>query len=117
MDVNASGEGVEQYKYDLTAPLLTFSGTSKNGRRCIKNPDAEKPTGEWNILDLYCLGDTAIHVVNGIEVMRLYNSRQSDKGTETPLTKGKIQLQSEGGEVFFRHIQIKSILELPKKIS
>jgi hypothetical protein len=115
MDVNARGEGVEQYTYDHDSPLLTFSGTSANGRRCIKNPDAEKPTGEWNVLDLYCLGDTAIHVVNGIEVMRLYNSRQSENGTETPLTKGKIQLQSEGAEVFFRRIQIKSISEFPKK--
>jgi hypothetical protein len=45
--------------------------------------------------------------------MILHNSRQLDEGKETPLIKGKIQIESEGAEVFYRNIQIKFIDKLP----
>jgi hypothetical protein len=31
--------------------------------------DQEKPMGDWNTLDLYVLGERAIHVVNGVPVL------------------------------------------------
>ena len=34
-------------------------------RRIIKASNHERPTGEWNTMDLYCLGHTSVHVVNG----------------------------------------------------
>jgi hypothetical protein len=101
------------YQYDAGGKLMTFSATSPQGRHCIKNPDAEKPTGEWNSLEVYCYGDTSVHVVNDQVVMVLYNSRQADSGKETPLKKGKLQLQSEGAEVFYRNIAIQSIEQIP----
>lgn len=113
MEITATGTEVEKYVHTPNAPLLTCSGSSKNGRRCIKNPDAEKPTGEWNELELYCLGDSAVHVVNGTKVMMLYHSQQDDHGKLSPLTHGKIQLQSEGTELYFRAIQIQPITSLP----
>ena len=45
--------------------------------------------------------------------MRLSNSRHLFGGEELPLTKGKIQLQSEGAEVFYRDIKIEPIEEIP----
>lgn len=78
--------------------------------------DNEKTTGEWNTLDLYCHGDTAVHVVNGKTMMILYHCAQADKGQLSPLTAGKIQLQSEGAEVFYKHIRIQSITQLPAEI-
>lgn len=45
--------------------------------------------------------------------MRLFNSRQNDNGQITPLTKGKIQLQSEGAELFYKEIKLQSIRKLP----
>jgi hypothetical protein len=55
--------------------------------------------------------------VNGKTVMTLFNSRQpGDDGNELPLTKGKIQLQSEGAEVFYRGIEISSITHLPETL-
>lgn len=116
MDIPAKGDTPEKYLYDPSAPLLDFSGTSEYGRRCIKNPDAEKPPGEWNIVEIYCLGDTAVHVINGVVNMILYNSRQSEGGNELPLKRGKIQLQSEGAEVFYRNIRLTTITEIPKEI-
>ena len=67
--------------------------------------------GEWNDVELITLGDSSIHIVNGKVVMRLFNSRNMiDK---TPLTSGKIILQSEGAEVFYKDLYIKPITEIP----
>jgi hypothetical protein len=72
--------------------------------------DAEKPAGQWNTLDLYVLGDRAIHVVNGVPVMEVHDL----KADGAPLTQGAIQLQSEGAETFFRDITLEPITALPK---
>ena len=113
-DIPAAKNKNGDYAYDPAAPLLTFSETSPQGRHCIKNPDAEKPTGEWNVLEVYCYGDTAVHIMNGQVVMVLYKSRQADNGNETPLKKGKIQIQSEGAEIFYRNISVETIRAIPK---
>ena len=55
-------------------------------------------------------------MVNGVVVMALYNSRQEEGDDEFPLTKGKIQIQSEGAEVFYSNIQIQSIQKLPDNL-
>lgn len=115
-DVNAKQNPDSTFTYDETGDLLTFSTKSPKGRRCIKFPDTEKPSGEWNTIDLYCLGGTSIHMMNGVVNMILHNSRQTDGDKEIPLTKGKIQIQSEGSEVFYRNIRISSIDKLPADI-
>ncbi len=114
-DVPARMQADSTYIYDSTAERITFSTVSPFGRNCIKGADAEKPVGEWNTLDLYCLGGTAVHVVNGKVVMVLYNSRQVDGDQETPLTKGKIQIESEGAEVFYRNIWFEPINRFPEE--
>jgi hypothetical protein len=103
----------QKYIYSKDGEILTFSNNSPNGRRCIKSTDAEKPSGEWNTLDLWCYGSNSIHMVNGIANMVIQNSRQIDDGQESPLTKGKIQIQSEGAEVYYRNIRIAPISKLP----
>ena len=112
-DIPATLNADSAWVYDPKGQLQTFSADGPNGRHCIKNPDTEKPTGEWNTIDLYCSGDTAVHMVNGVVNMVLYRSRQSDEGRETPLVRGKIQLQSEGAEVYYRRIQVQAIERLP----
>lgn len=77
--------------------------------------DAERPLGEWNTLDLYVLGDRSIHVVNGVPVMAASGfTTTDDKGNKRPLTEGRIQLQSEGAETYFRDITITPITRLPQ---
>jgi len=90
----------------------SFSETD-NGRSIKKMKDAEKSLGEWNSVDLYCFGQTAVHVVNGQVVMINTNCSKVEDGLKLPLTKGKIQLQSEGGEFFIRKVEIKKIKEIP----
>jgi hypothetical protein len=102
-----------EWVYNPQGTMITFREGSKQGRRCIKRSDAENPTGQWNTLDLYCHGDTSIHLVNGVVVMILYNQKQLDNGQILPLTKGKIQIQSEGAEIFYRQIKVEPIERLP----
>jgi catechol 2,3-dioxygenase-like lactoylglutathione lyase family enzyme len=104
------------YLFDPLSIKRTFKDQSPAGRHATKSPDGEKPTGEWNTLDLYCMGDTAVHIVNGKVVMVLYNSKHPVNGKMEALTKGKIQIQSEGAEVFYRRIRLMPIGELPKSV-
>jgi hypothetical protein len=83
----------------------------------VKNGDYEKLHGEWNTIELYCFGGTSVHVVNGNVNMVNYNSgKYPGEGNIEPLTKGKIQFQSEGGELFVRNIKLKPINEIPKEL-
>ena len=75
--------------------------------------DAEKPAGEWNTLDLYVMGDRAVHVVNGVPVLEVHDLKADGQ----PLTHGAIQLQSEGAETFFRDITLEPITSLPKVVA
>jgi len=98
------------YLYSPESESLTFSPERSY---CHKSKDYENPRGEWNTMEIYTFGNKSVHMVNGQVNNRISNSRHIMKGKELPLTKGKIQLQSEGAEIFYRNIKIKAIRELP----
>lgn len=102
-----------EFVYDPHGKMTVFSATSPVGRHCIKRGDAEKPVGEWNTLDLYCSGDTSVQMINGQVMMVLYHSSQEDNGNVSPLSSGKIQLQSEGSEIYYKDITISPIKAIP----
>ena len=82
-----------------------------------KDGDYENPVGEWNKIELYCFGRTSVHMVNGNVNMINYNSgKYLGPGNIEPLSKGKIQLQSEGGELFIKSIQIQPIEKIPEEL-
>jgi len=60
----------------------------------------EKPIGEWNQYEITCAKDTVKLVINGQAV---------NEGTDAEVSKGRILLQSEGAEIEFRDIEIKSL--------
>lgn len=62
--------------------------------------DVEKPVGQWNRHEVICDGDTITNIVNGVVVNYAYNST---------VTGGKIQLQSEGAEIYFRRVELRPI--------
>lgn len=95
-------------------PFRPFGGGSPNRGFCLRSADYESPKGEWTELQLICVGDKSLHIVNGKVVMVLRNSRYVTNGTVAPLTKGKLQIQSEAAEVFFKEIAIKPLREMPK---
>ncbi|MEP7266744.1 MAG: DUF1080 domain-containing protein [Saprospiraceae bacterium] len=115
-DIVATRQSNGDYKYDPFGKKMTFNVDNAIGRHCVRSTDYDKPTGEWNTLDLYCVGGTAVHMINGKVNMVLTNSRHIKDGVETPLTKGKIQIQSEGAEIFYKDLTIQSIHEIPSNV-
>ena len=115
VDVEAVAVAPDNPRSDLQfAPgAAPIAGTT---RRVVKRANAERPRGQWNTLDLYCLGQTSVHVVNGQRVMTLTGLRQKTDGGEAPLTRGRIQFQSEAAEVFYRAIAIRPITEIPSDV-
>jgi hypothetical protein len=69
----------------------------KETRYKKKTKDAEKPNGEWNTIEVVCDGDKITNIVNGVVV---------NEGSMASVTKGKIVLQSEGAEVFYRKVEL-----------
>lgn len=63
----------------------------------VADEDVEKPIGEWNQYEITCRGDSIELRINGHLV---------NVGTQSELTKGRILLQSEGGEIHFRNIEL-----------
>jgi len=106
----------DAFRYAPDGEVKKFS-TEHNGQLVQKRVDAENPLGEWNALELYSVGQTTVHVVNGKTVMVNTNTGiVDDDGTIKPLTSGKIQLQSEGAELFVRSIRVKPIEDIPAGI-
>jgi len=58
--------------------------------------DIEAPTGEWNRQEVICDGDTIRNIINGKVV---------NYATDSSHTFGKIQLQSEGAEIWIRRVE------------
>jgi hypothetical protein len=102
-----------KFYYTPDADPLTFSHERSY---CNKSADFEKPMGEWNTMEIYTYDGNSVHVVNGMVNNRVYNARFLDGGVEVPLTKGKIQLQSEGAEIFYRNISIEPITSIPESV-
>ncbi|MCC9135101.1 DUF1080 domain-containing protein [Pontibacter silvestris] len=95
-------------------PFLALGAGTDTEGFCLRSEDHESPEGEWTEIELVCFRDKSLHIVNGHVVMVLQNSRYMDNGKPVPLTRGKIQLQSEAAEVYYKDVKIKSIKELPK---
>src|SRR5690554_4538113 len=103
------------FQYAKDGEVKKF-GEEFNGKGIKKGSDVENPIGEWNTVDLYCVGRTAVHVVNGQTVMVNNNTGIDENGTILPLTGGKIQIQAEGAELYIKTIQIKPIKEIPEEV-
>ena len=81
----------------------------------LLDPPADRLT-EWNTVELYAVGQTAVHVVNGKVNMVLTGLRHKVDGKDVPLTNGKIQLQSESAEVYYRDIAVRPLSEIPGSV-
>jgi hypothetical protein len=75
-----------------------IAGGAKQDRFFQKSTDTEKPYGEWNTVEVIADGGKVSHLVNGVLV---------NEGTEASVSKGRIVLQSEGAEIFFRKVEVR----------
>ncbi|GMU91572.1 MAG: hypothetical protein AMXMBFR4_06300 [Candidatus Hydrogenedentota bacterium] len=62
--------------------------------------DVEKPVGEWNTLEIIAQGNTITTILNGVTV---------NSGKNAKPTKGRIQIQSEGAELFVRRVDLQPL--------
>jgi hypothetical protein len=62
--------------------------------------DVESPYGEWTRLEVIADGDRVTNVVNGKVV---------NEGTRSSLTEGRILVQSEGAEIYFRRLDLEPL--------
>lgn len=65
--------------------------------RAQKNLDAENPTGQWNRIEIRAEKGRIMHIVNGKIV---------NEGEDPSVQEGKILIQSEGAEIYYRKIEI-----------
>jgi hypothetical protein len=88
---------------------LTQSGSPKI-KKVLRSQNVETPG--WNTVEVIIRNDGAVHIINGTVVNQCTRICQPDpKNSDTliPLTKGKILLQAEGAEVFYRNVEIKPL--------
>ncbi|WP_207435433.1 3-keto-disaccharide hydrolase [Sabulibacter ruber] len=116
MDIRAFlPEGMMNSVAGHQQPFLSFGAGSGRDGFCLRSADHESKNNDWTEIELICYGDKSLHIVNGQVVMVLQNSRYVENGKATPLTKGKLQIQSEAAEVYYKDILIKPLTEMPKK--
>ena len=88
--------------------LLGFSTIKVNGiqnipanhTRMIKQKDAEKSYGEWNTVEIISYQGKCVHIVNGVIV---------NVGEEASVKEGRILLQSEYAEIYYRNVRIREL--------
>ncbi|MEO5892651.1 MAG: DUF1080 domain-containing protein [Ferruginibacter sp.] len=72
-----------------------------------RSGDFESAHGQWTTAELVTRGADAVYIINGFVVNRLFNIFRDD--LKEQVTKGKIQLQSEGGEHFYKKVEIRPV--------
>jgi hypothetical protein len=65
----------------------------------------------WNTLEVIVRGDRATHIVNGVVNMRVSDIKAWDDGSKSwvKLDHGKIALQAESAELFYRNIKVRPL--------
>ena len=115
IDIRAyQSEGKMNCVADPKQPFLPFGRGNPEGY-CMRSENYESPPGEWTTLELISYQGQSLHIVNGHVVMVLRNSRYLKDGAYAPLIKGKIQLQSESAELYFKDIRIRPLTSMPKE--
>ncbi len=108
-DVEKQGEN---YAYKNGGENLEF-GKSVDRRMIVHGSDAENEVGQWNTIEIYCVGQQTVHVVNGVVTLRTSNITTTAADKKNPLTGGCLQLQSEGSELFVKSVEIQPIDKIP----
>jgi len=96
-----AGKGPDEH---CTGSLYRYVAPTKN---------AVKPAGEWNTIEIECVGPHIRVWINGAQVQDVDQSTV-DKIKNKPL-KGYVSLQSHSNKVEFRNVKLKEIKVAPPK--
>jgi hypothetical protein len=108
-----------EFDSEISSPGYRYSAEGEttevnyNTYKIFAGDDYEYTVGQWNSIDLYTFNQDAIHIINDQIVIHAEEITEMMNSEKVPLTKGKIQLQSEGAEIFYRNIYIEPINKLP----
>jgi glutathione peroxidase len=72
----------------------TINGTQN---RIIRTENFENPGQEWNTIEIICIGNKSEHYVNGHLV---------NEASNLSVSEGRILLQLEGAEIFYKTVEI-----------
>lgn len=93
-----------QLKAGSAGDFITMNGSDMNERKNRSSivvekfaPSSEKPTGEWNTMEIVTKGNTIEVTVNGV---------LQNKASGTNPDNGHICLQSEGKDIQFRNVYL-----------
>jgi Domain of Unknown Function (DUF1080) len=68
--------------------------------RVVKSRDAEKPTGEWNKVEV---------IVNNGDITYLVNGQVVNKARNPTPKAGRLMLQTEGAEIYYRNVEVQKL--------
>jgi hypothetical protein len=95
----------------IPSPETSASPGSSDITRKVKDGNFEN-LDTWNVVEVVWQGDRAAHIVNGRAVNALSKLEQPDPrnvGMFIPLTRGKIAIEIEYAEIWFRRIEVKAL--------
>nr|WP_299344121.1 DUF1080 domain-containing protein [Allomuricauda sp.] len=92
--------------YSPEGDSITRGGEGIRFSRFHRGYDWERPHGQWNHLEIVVKGKDAKYSLNGYVVNEALDMKYWDEetGQMEPLTEGKILLQAEGAEIYYRNI-------------
>lgn len=84
----------------IDSTTVVFDGKRtkpENFLRVKKIRDGERPNGEWNRVEIIVKKGRITYIVNGVVV---------NEASSPSLSEGKILIQSEGAEIYYRKVEI-----------
>jgi hypothetical protein len=81
-----------------------------------KHLAGEHEVDGWNTAEIIARGDSVTHLLNGKVINRGRNVRlvdPADPSKSRPATRGRIAIEIEAAEVFFRDVEIRSLADAP----
>jgi hypothetical protein len=80
-------------------------GVAKGVRRVRRSENHE--VEGWNTVEVIARGGSSVHIINGKTNNAVLKLERFVNNEWVPLTQGRLLLQQEGAEVFYRNIEIK----------
>lgn len=100
------------YEIQLTDDAGKPANSHSSGslyRYVAPSENAMKPAGEWNQIDVECVGPRITVTLNGKEIINVDQTSTSIDALKDKPTKGYVCVQNHGGFIEFRKIQIREI--------
>lgn len=112
-----SRPGEKDPVYAPGGAVATFSRRPGDKAHCEKGELAESAPDQWTQLELVCYDGQSVQLINGREQLRIVKSQRQTEAGPVPLKEGRFMLQSEGGEIFMRDIELTPLTEPPPELA